>query len=56
MQFIPGMAQAGYRISGWLMSIADKLSMADIGDSCASVRICEYLLKTSYSRSGQRTR
>jgi hypothetical protein len=56
MESIPGMAQGGLRISGWLMSVADKIAMVNISNAGVFVRICGHFSKSSDSISGQRTR
>jgi hypothetical protein len=44
MQSIPGMAQRGLRVSGWLTTVAAGTAMTKIGINGVFVRICSILL------------
>ncbi|MFZ2472025.1 MAG: hypothetical protein WAW52_08805 [Methanothrix sp.] len=56
MESIPGMAQGGLRISGWLMTVAAGTAMIKIGKTGVFVRICRHSSRSIYFVSGQRAR
>ncbi|MEI6102736.1 MAG: hypothetical protein WCP70_02220 [Methanothrix sp.] len=56
MESIPGMAQGGLRVSGWLTTVAAGTAMIKIGKKGVFVRICRHSSRSSDSISGQRAR
>jgi len=56
MQPIPGMAQGGLRVSGWLTTVAAGTAMIKIGINGVFVRICRHSSLSSDFVSGQRDR
>ena len=56
MESIPGMAQGGLRISGWLMTVAERTAMIKIGKKSVFAKVCRHSSRSIYFVSGQRAR